>query len=63
VFALSLNTNQPITVALNNFVGRYGTQWNDLIAISTVTPLPIIFIYASLQRFTVGGLTSGAVKE
>lgn len=65
VFALSLNTktNQPLTVALNNFVGQYGTQWNDLMAVSTVTSLPIILIFASLQRFIVGGLTSGAVKE
>jgi multiple sugar transport system permease protein len=65
VFALSLNTktNQPVTVALNNFVGQYGTQWNDMMAVSTVVALPIILIFASLQRFIVGGLTAGAVKE
>ena len=65
VFALSLNTktNQPVTVALNNFIGQYGTQWNDMMAVSTVVALPIILIFASLQRFIVGGLTSGAVKE
>ena len=31
VFALSLNINediQPVTVALNKFIGQYGTQWN-----------------------------------
>jgi multiple sugar transport system permease protein len=65
VFALSLNTktNQPVTVALNNYIGQYGTQWNDMMAVSTVVALPIILIFASLQRFIVGGLTSGAVKE
>lgn len=65
VFALSLNprTNQPVTVALNKFIGQYGTQWNNLMAVSTVIALPIIVIFASLQRFIVGGLTSGAVKE
>ena len=65
VFALSLNprTNQPVTVALNKFVGQYGTQWNNLMAVSTIIALPIIAIFASLQRFIVGGLTSGAVKE
>lgn len=65
IFALSLNTktNQPITVALNNYIGQYGTQWNDMMAVSTVIALPIILIFASLQRFIVGGLTSGAVKE
>jgi multiple sugar transport system permease protein len=65
VFALTLNTktNQPVTVALNKFIGQYGTQWNDLMAVSTVVALPIMVIFASLQRFIVGGLTSGAVKE
>jgi multiple sugar transport system permease protein len=65
VFALSLNTrgNQPVTVALNNFIGQYGTAWNDMMAVSTVAAIPIILIFASLQRFIVGGLTSGAVKE
>jgi multiple sugar transport system permease protein len=65
VFALSLNTktNQPVTVALNNFVGQYGTQWNDLMAVSTVVALPIIITFAGLQRYIVGGLTAGAVKE
>jgi multiple sugar transport system permease protein len=65
VFALSLNTNanQPVTVALNKFIGQYGTEWNHLMAVSTVAALPIILTFASLQRFIVGGLTTGAVKE
>jgi multiple sugar transport system permease protein len=48
---------------LNKFIGQYGTEWNHLMAVSTVTALPIILIFASLQRFIVGGLTTGAVKE
>lgn len=65
VFALSLNTNynQPVTVALNKFIGQYGTEWNNLMAVSTVAALPIIIVFVSLQRFIVSGLTSGAVKE
>jgi len=65
VFALSLNprANQPVTIALNKFIGQYGTQWNDLMAVSTVVALPIIIVFSALQRFIVGGLTAGAVKE
>lgn len=65
VFALSLNTrdHQPITIALNTFIGQYGTFWNNLMAVSTVAALPIILVFASLQRFIIGGLTTGAVKE
>lgn len=66
VFALSLNTNegvQPVTVALNKMIGQYGTQWNSLMAISTAVAVPIIVMFAGLQKFIVGGLTSGATKE
>jgi multiple sugar transport system permease protein len=66
VFALSLNTNegvQPITVALNRLIGQYGTQWNSLMAISTTVAIPIILVFAGLQRFIIGGLTAGATKE
>jgi multiple sugar transport system permease protein len=65
VFAVSLNpkSTQPVTVALNKFIGQYGTHWNELMAVSTVVALPIILIFAALQRFIVGGLTAGAVKE
>ena len=66
VFALSLNTNegiQPVTVALNKLIGQYGTQWNSLMAISTAVAVPIVVLFAGLQKFIVGGLTAGATKE
>jgi multiple sugar transport system permease protein len=65
VFGLSLNTrrNQPITVAVNAAIGQYGTEWNHLMAIATVAAIPIVLAFAGFQRFIVGGLTTGAVKE
>ena len=66
VFALSLTTSedvQPVTVALKRLIGQYGTQWNSLMAISTTVALPIIAVFAGLQRFIVGGLTTGATRE
>ena len=66
IFGLSLNLNekvQPITVALNNFVGQYGTEWNKMMAVATTIALPIVIIFIALQRFIVSGLTSGATKE
>jgi multiple sugar transport system permease protein len=66
VFGLSLTTKeeiQPITVALNSFIGQYGTQWNLLMSVATTVAIPILIVFAFLQRFIVGGLTAGATKE
>ncbi len=66
IFALSLNLNpkiQPITVAINQFIGQYGTQWNYLMAVSTAVAVPIVIVFLFLQRYIVGGLVTGATKE
>jgi multiple sugar transport system permease protein len=66
IFGLSLNLTekvQPITVALNKFVGQYGTEWNKMMAVATTIALPIVIIFIALQRFIVSGITSGATKE
>lgn len=66
VFALSLNTKesvQPITVAMNAFIGQYGTEWNNIMAVATTVAIPIIVVFAALQRFIVSGITAGATKE
>jgi multiple sugar transport system permease protein len=66
LFAMTLTTNemiQPATAALNKFIGQYGTEWNKLMAVATTIAIPIIIIFAGLQRYIVSGLTTGAVKE
>lgn len=66
VFGLTLATTedfQPVTVALNQIITQFGTRWNDLMAVSTVVALPIILFFVFLQRYIVGGLTAGSLKE
>jgi len=66
VFGLTLLTSeglQPVTVALNKFIGQFSTRWNNLMAVSTAVAIPIVLIFAVLQRYIVGGITAGATKE
>jgi multiple sugar transport system permease protein len=66
VFALTFLNSQsmrPMTAGIYNFIGRYGIQWNKIMAFSTLVILPVILIFIFLQKYIIGGLTSGAVKE
>lgn len=66
VFGLTLATSddkQPITVVLNRFIASFGTQWTNLMAVSTIIAIPIIVIFIALQKHVVAGLTDGGLKD
>jgi multiple sugar transport system permease protein len=66
VFGLTLATTekmQPVTVTLSQIITEFGTRWNELMAVSTVVALPIVIFFVFLQRYIVGGLTAGSLKE
>jgi multiple sugar transport system permease protein len=66
LFALSLTTTndiQPLTVALATFSSSTGTPWNQVMAVATVVAVPIVVAFIALQRYIVGGLTIGGIKE
>ena len=60
---ISNETMRPLTAGIYNFVGKYGIQWNKIMAFGTVVIIPVVLIFVTLQKYIVGGLTSGAVKE
>jgi arabinogalactan oligomer/maltooligosaccharide transport system permease protein len=53
-----------LMVGMYKFVedGTFSTDWGVFAAGSLIAAVPIVFLYLSLQRFIVGGLTVGAVK-
>tara|TARA_B110000503_G_scaffold49702_1_gene80667 strand:- start:2428 stop:3336 length:909 start_codon:yes stop_codon:yes gene_type:complete len=66
VFGLTLTTQremQPVTVALNSFIGLYGTQWGPLMAASTIVTIPLIVVFLVFQRYITGGLAAGSLKD
>lgn len=55
-------TQQPLTVAINNYIGEYTIDWGHLFAAGLVATVPVIILFAFIERRVVGGLTAGAVK-
>ena len=51
-----------LPVMLYKFVGRHDTDWGHFAAGAIIVSLPIIFLFFTLQKNLVGGLTAGSVK-
>lgn len=54
---------RPLTANIYKFQSKYGTKWNCIMAYGTILVLPVILLFIFLQKYIVGGLTAGAVKE
>ncbi|WP_433524524.1 carbohydrate ABC transporter permease [Nocardia pseudovaccinii] len=59
---LTTPENQPLSVALTKFVGQYDTAWQYVFAISTVGVVPVVILFAFIEKRLVAGLTAGSVK-
>jgi multiple sugar transport system permease protein len=53
---------QPLTVAINNFLGAYSIAWQNMFAASAVATIPVIVLFAIIERKVVSGLTAGSIK-
>ena len=53
---------QTLTVGLAAFFGEYVRDWNSIMALSTLTSIPLMLVFVFFQRWVVQGMTSGAVK-
>ena len=52
----------PLSVALNNLKGLYGTDYGVIMAGTIVSISPVMCLFLLLQKEFISGLTSGAVK-
>jgi ABC-type glycerol-3-phosphate transport system permease component len=53
---------QPLSVALNNLRGVYGTDYGLIMAGTLVSIAPVMCLFLLLQAEFISGLTAGAVK-
>jgi multiple sugar transport system permease protein len=55
-------SQQPVTVAINNYIGQYSIDWGHLFAGSVIATIPVIVLFACIEGKVVGGLTAGSIK-
>jgi arabinogalactan oligomer/maltooligosaccharide transport system permease protein len=62
---LSKPQDYTLSMTLYNMTGQYATSipWNRFSAMAIIVALPVSVIYIALQKYIVGGLTAGGVKE
>jgi len=53
---------RTMTASIYNFMGKYGIQWNSIMAYGVLLVLPVVLVFIFLQKYIIGGLTNGAVK-
>lgn len=59
---INADENRTLTPGIMLFKGLYLTDWGSISAASVLSVLPVIIMFAYMQRFLVEGMTAGAVK-
>ena len=59
---MKTETSKTLTVGIAQMVGEYRTLWNDMMAASVLTSLPLIIVFIFMQKYFISTLTAGAVK-
>jgi multiple sugar transport system permease protein len=65
IVALTLMTDparKPLTVGITSYVTAYVQHWNALFAASVIAIVPVVVLFALIERHPVSGLTAGSVK-
>ncbi|MEG1847173.1 MAG: carbohydrate ABC transporter permease [Lachnospiraceae bacterium] len=63
LYLLSKSSMYPMNLAVYQFFGKNTAFWNLVFADIVLTCIPVILLYLVGQRYIIGGLTAGAVKE
>lgn len=66
VYSMTFNVKpemRPLTANIFKFQNKWGIKWNCIMAYGAILAIPVVLLFVFLQKYIVGGLTSGAVKE
>ena len=65
VVALTLmqdTAKKPLTVGINSYVTGYEQNWDQLFAAAVIAIVPVVILFALIEKHLVGGLTAGSIK-
>ena len=65
VVALTLmidDDRKPLTVGMRSYITGYEQHWDQLFAASVIAVVPVVILFAVIEKHLVGGLTAGSVK-
>jgi multiple sugar transport system permease protein len=65
VVALTLiqdESKKPLTVGISSYVTAYQQNWPQLFAASLIAIVPIVVLFALIEKHLIGGMAAGAIK-
>ncbi|MDG2198118.1 MAG: carbohydrate ABC transporter permease [SAR324 cluster bacterium] len=65
LFALTLTKSyemRTVPIGIQLLMGQHAYEWNEMMAMSIIGTIPILFLYLFAQKYFLAGLTSGSVK-
>jgi multiple sugar transport system permease protein len=51
-----------LTVGINSYVTQYQQNWSQMFAASLIAIVPVVILFALIEKHLIGGMTAGAVK-
>jgi multiple sugar transport system permease protein len=65
LFALTLTRTEDkrtVPIGIQLLMGQHSFEWNEMMAMSVMGSVPVLFLFLFFQRYFMGGMTAGAVK-
>ena len=62
LMVLSDQKKYTIQIAIKTFIGTNGIDWPSILASSVISIIPVVIIFAFLQKYVVGGIATSGVK-
>ncbi|WP_022867163.1 carbohydrate ABC transporter permease [Schaalia vaccimaxillae] len=66
LFALTLtrtNDMRTVPIGIQLLMGQHSYEWNEMMAMSVLGSIPVLLLFIFFQRYFIGGMTAGSVKN